>query len=117
MDAHGDRRADHHEPTGKPKRRGRDQDHVVSGAASFTPAGYQWSCNGTNLPGATSATLTLIAALFSEAGNYSVVVTNASGAATSQTAALTILPKAVPNTLTVAVSGTGSVHQTTTARP
>ena len=40
---------------------------------------YQWRHAGTNLPGATAATLTLTNVQFTQAGGYAVVVRNASG--------------------------------------
>jgi hypothetical protein len=48
-------------------------------AAGISPLGYQWRMNGTNLPGATSSTLTFTVQTNS-AGYYSVVVTNLYGA-------------------------------------
>lgn len=53
---------------------------------------YQWRFNGTNLPGATASNYTRLNAQALHAGNYSVVVTNASGAITSAVAALTLTP-------------------------
>jgi hypothetical protein len=58
------------------------------------PLTYQWRRNGVVLPGATGATLTLGAASMGDAGDYSVVVSNRLGAATSVTAALTVDPAA-----------------------
>jgi autotransporter-associated beta strand protein len=57
-------------------------------AATGTPApAYQWRFNGTNLPNATSATLLLPNVSLSQAGGYSVAVTNVAGA-TNSTAVL-----------------------------
>jgi hypothetical protein len=44
---------------------------------------YQWRHAGTNLPGATTSSLTLPLVTFADAGDYSVVVTNFVGAITS----------------------------------
>jgi hypothetical protein len=44
---------------------------------------YQWQLNGTNIAGATAATLTLPSVTLSQAGNYTVVVSNADGTITS----------------------------------
>jgi hypothetical protein len=64
--------------------------------AGGTPTlNYQWRFHGTNLPGATGSSFTRTNAQGSHAGNYSVVVTNASGSVTSVVATLTLTP-AVP---------------------
>jgi len=59
---------------------------------------YQWQFNGANLSEATAPTLTLDNLTFSQAGNYSVVVSNAVGVVTSAPAALTVaqLPNLTP---------------------
>ncbi|MBI5384078.1 MAG: immunoglobulin domain-containing protein [Verrucomicrobia bacterium] len=59
----------------------------VSGTAPF---GYQWRRSGTNLPGASASALTLTNVHFSDAGGYSVTVSNAFGAVTSAVATLTV---------------------------
>jgi uncharacterized delta-60 repeat protein len=55
---------------------------------SYTPASYQWRLYGTNILGATNATLTLSNLSFAQAGTYSVVISNAFGAVTSTGAVL-----------------------------
>lgn len=57
-------------------------------AAGTAPLSYQWTKDGRPIPGATGATLTLPAFQTSDAGSYSVVVSNAVGAVTSAAAAL-----------------------------
>ncbi len=52
---------------------------------------YQWRLNGTNLAGATSSTLTLNSLNASQAGVYTVVVSNAAGSVTSSAATLSLL--------------------------
>ncbi len=52
---------------------------------------YQWRFNGTPIPGATSSILTLPGVTTSQAGLYSVVVLNSSGAIISSDARLTVL--------------------------
>jgi hypothetical protein len=52
-------------------------------AAGGGPFTYQWQLNGTNLSGATQSTLSLSQVGSSNAGNYTVVVSNPSGAVTS----------------------------------
>jgi uncharacterized repeat protein (TIGR03803 family) len=66
-------------------------DFVVS-AAGRPPLAYQWLFNGTNaISGATFRTLHLDNIQLSNAGIYSVVVSNAFGAATSSPAALNVI--------------------------
>jgi hypothetical protein len=69
------------------------------GSASFTvaasgnpPPGYQWRFNGTNIAGAWGSSYTLASVQTSNAGSYSVRVTNIMGAVTSSVATLTLLP-------------------------
>ena len=64
----------------------------VEGAAPFR---YQWRWNGTNLNGATEATLTLNRVLPGVAGNYSVVVTGPGGTVESTNAALRVVIPAI----------------------
>ncbi|HEY2084122.1 MAG TPA: FG-GAP-like repeat-containing protein [Verrucomicrobiae bacterium] len=79
-------------------------------AATFTvsasgdaPLFYQWHFNGTNdLPGATNNVLTLTNAQFTDAGNYSVTVTNARSSATSSNAMLIVNPS--PSSIPVITS-------------
>jgi len=67
-------------------------------AAGTPPLGYQWRFNGINIAnnsqfsGAMNAMLTLAAAAVTNAGGYSVVVTNSSGSVTSAVASLTVSP-------------------------
>jgi hypothetical protein len=67
---------------------------AVSGS---TPLAYQWKFNGTDLSGATNSSLQLTNLQTSQAGDYSVLVTNPQGSDTSATAALTVL---VPPSIT-----------------
>jgi uncharacterized repeat protein (TIGR01451 family) len=50
-------------------------------ATGTGPLSYQWSFGGTNLIGATNASLTLTNARLTQTGSYSVVVTNSAGTA------------------------------------
>ena len=51
---------------------------------------YQWRCNGTNLPNATNATLVKPSVLPSDAGTYSVAITNTVSGLTSTSAVLNV---------------------------
>jgi alpha-tubulin suppressor-like RCC1 family protein len=55
------------------------------------PFSYQWRLNGTNIAGATGSSLFLNHLLLSQAGNYSVVVSNAFGAVSSAKAAVPVV--------------------------
>jgi autotransporter-associated beta strand protein len=59
-------------------------------AAGLPPLTYQWRKDGTALNNGTNAFYDVINAQLSDAGQYDVVVTNASSAATSAVAALTV---------------------------
>lgn len=61
--------------------------------ATGTPApAYQWRFNGTNLAGAHADSYQRPDAQIADAGDYSVVVTNAAGSVTSSNARLTVSP-------------------------
>lgn len=72
---------------------------IVSGTTPFT---YQWKKDGTNLSAANQAAFTLASAQPSDAGSYSVIVSNAGGTVTSSPAVVTI------NSLPVITSFTAS---------
>jgi RHS repeat-associated protein len=61
---------------------------TAGGIGTFT---YQWSFNTTNIVGATNATLSLTSVQTTNAGNYAVVVANASTNILSSNAVLTVL--------------------------
>ncbi len=54
------------------------------------PLSYQWYDNGTPIPGATNCALVFSSIQFTNAGNYSVIVSNSFGSATNGPAALTV---------------------------
>lgn len=59
-------------------------------ATGTSPLSYQWRKDGTNIAGATSASFTIASVAMSDAGNYTVVVSNSAGSATSNAATLTV---------------------------
>jgi hypothetical protein len=59
-------------------------------ATGSSPLAYQWRFNGGNIAGATSSSYSRVNAQGADAGNYSVVITNALGAVTSAVAPLTV---------------------------
>jgi hypothetical protein len=61
-------------------------------AGGDPPLSYVWRKGGSPLPGGTAPSLTLTNVKASDAGTYSVVVTNAGGKATSTNAILTVNP-------------------------
>ena len=77
----------------------------IGGSASFTvtvstnstlPLHYQWYFNGTNvLVGSTNSVLTVTNVQSSQAGTYSVIITNVAGSVTSSNAVLTVLQSIV----------------------
>jgi hypothetical protein len=84
-------------------------------ATGGVPLSYQWRLGGTNLPGANSASLSLFNVQLSQAGSYSVVVTNASGTTTSSSATLTVncaYTLSASSASFVANGGPGSVNVT-----
>jgi hypothetical protein len=62
------------------------------------PTKFQWTYNGTNVPGATNATLTLMNVELAQAGDYTILVSNPIGAISSPIAELKVLtcPTAPP---------------------
>lgn len=60
--------------------------NVIGAARLF----YQWQFNGQNLTGVTASSLSLTNVQFTNAGSYSVVVTNTYGSTTSAVAQLTV---------------------------
>ena len=65
-------------------------------AQSTTPLSYQWQFDGTNLPSATTSTMAINDVSTNNAGDYSVVVSNAAGVCASQPAVLTVSLPSTP---------------------
>lgn len=64
-------------------------------AESAGALGYQWLFNGSPIAGATSSNFPITSIQWTNAGNYSVVLTNLSGAITSSIAQLTVFSNLV----------------------
>ena len=60
------------------------------GATGTAPLNYQWLFNGANISGATLSNYTLVNVQPTNAGNYSVVITNVAGSVTSSVAVLAL---------------------------
>ena len=71
---------------------------ISGGAASFSvvasgtsPLAYQWKKDGSSISGATSSTYTIASTQTTDAGSYTIVVTNSAGSVTSNPIELKIL--------------------------
>jgi Immunoglobulin I-set domain len=76
-----------------------DAVELVVEAAGAEPLAYQWLKNGTPVPGATAAVYTFQTIDISDAGSYSVAITNSQGTVTSSLALVTVTvppPSALP---------------------
>ncbi|HEU4390686.1 MAG TPA: immunoglobulin domain-containing protein, partial [Blastocatellia bacterium] len=83
-------------------------------ATGTAPLNYQWQKNGTDIPGATSSSLSLTAVQDADAGTYSVIVSNAAGSVASNGATLTVTHDTPPSITTQPVSQTANVGDTVT---
>jgi Immunoglobulin domain/Immunoglobulin I-set domain len=82
-------------------------------ATGTAPLTYQWSKNGTAIPGATSSTYTTPATVLGDTGSlFSVTVTNTAGSATGGPATLTV--NSVPTVTSQPANQTVNVGQTAT---
>ncbi|MGD1030285.1 MAG: immunoglobulin domain-containing protein [Opitutaceae bacterium] len=78
-------------------------------ASSNSSLTYQWKLNGVNIPGATGATLSLSNVGTTQAGSYTVVVTNQYSSVTSNAGIVTVAVTTHPiNISSRAYVGTGS---------
>jgi energy-converting hydrogenase Eha subunit F len=64
--------------------------NVTVVAIGSSPLSYQWSLDGTNLPGATDALLTLTNIQIGQSGRYSVLITNLLGSIASSNALISV---------------------------
>jgi hypothetical protein len=74
-------------------------------ATGTGPLNYQWSLNGSPIPGATSASLTVTNLQATNAGTYTVTVGNTANSVTSQAATVTLIPAGTAATHAIAGSG------------
>jgi hypothetical protein len=80
-------------------------------ATPYPGTNYQWYKNGALIPGATSFLYTIAAAALTDAGSYTVVVSDSAGSVTSSAATLTVnptgsaIPPAVPPVITIQPTG------------
>ena len=85
-------------------------------AGGTTPLSYQWRKNGVNISGANSASYSISSVTTANAGNYSVVVSNAYGTTASNNAALTVTTSPVitsqPQNVTVAQGASATFRVT-----
>jgi len=94
------------------------------GASGTGPLTYQWFLNGAPVGGATEATLKIQSVATSDAGTYSVVVSNPYGSSTSLGALLNVIPAGQapifefqPSSVTVTVGGTATLISAVVAPP
>ncbi|HEX8149914.1 MAG TPA: immunoglobulin domain-containing protein, partial [Pyrinomonadaceae bacterium] len=78
-------------------------------AGGTAPLSYQWKKDGSDIAGATSASLSVADAQDGDAGTYTVVVSNAAGSVTSEGAALTVTHIVPPTITTQPASQTANV--------
>ncbi|HEX3717801.1 MAG TPA: LamG-like jellyroll fold domain-containing protein, partial [Verrucomicrobiae bacterium] len=73
---------------------------AINSSTTLLPVGYQWQLDGSNVVGATASSLTVSNAQATNAGTYTVVITNSEGATVSSNAVLALqsLPAADTNT-------------------
>lgn len=69
---------------------------LTVGVTGSAPLGYQWQKDNSNIEGATTNTYELIQVQPKDAGNYSVLVSNAAGTMTSAGSVLTVIPPGPP---------------------
>jgi hypothetical protein len=81
-------------------------------AIGSAPVSYQWLREGTPINGATSSSLVLTNLQMSDAGNYSVIVSNITGSLVSSNAYLTMNPAGVSLALYPGITITGVVGLT-----
>jgi pectate lyase/pectin methylesterase-like acyl-CoA thioesterase len=86
-------------------------------AAEGSALSYQWKKDGTDIPGATSASLSLSGLSAADSGAYTVVVTGTGGVVTSNVATLTVGVRTVKTVFSDAFSTGSTVNSATPADP
>ncbi len=100
------------QPTAQTVPEGEDATFTVV-ATGVAPLGYQWRKNGTEVPGATDATLTLgSVSLLDHGSMVDVIVRDTTGALTSAAVSLSVQPDNQPPQL-VSATGDASLRQIT----
>lgn len=79
------------------------------GAFGAQPLTFQWQLDGTNLPGATAASLVISNVSFAASGTYSVSASNSLGTVFTPSAVLSVLPVVVTTFPVSGISATGAV--------
>ncbi len=79
-------------------------------ATGSAPLTYQWRKNGADISGATGNVYTIATAVEADEGSYSVVVTNAAGSVTSNSATLTVNPPNTKPVGTITAPAVGSTY-------
>jgi sugar lactone lactonase YvrE len=94
---------------------------LAPGIAGAGPPQLQWLFDGTNLPGATGATLVVSNAQTASAGNYSLTASNSYGAVTAAVAVLAVSSLPVidsnPGTQAIAPGGSALLAANTLGNP
>ncbi len=78
------------------------------GATGTAPLSYQWYFNNTPIPGATTASYTLVSPDYDDTGDYKVKVTNPGGNVTTEPATITVA-NAVPGLFNTGVNWDGQL--------
>jgi hypothetical protein len=86
-------------------------------ATGTAPLAYQWRWNGGEIGGATGSSYTRSSLATSDAGSYSVVITNVAGSVTSSNAVLVVTPLTPPQFATPVVLADGRVQLVLTGDP
>jgi hypothetical protein len=86
-------------------------------AGGTAALGYQWRFKNVNIPGATGSAYVRSSLTTNDAGNYSVVVTNASGTVTSANALLTVTEPIPPQFSNVSVQNGNELTLALTGEP
>src|SRR5258708_11773121 len=105
------------QPTSQTVTTGEIASFIVA-ATGAAPLSYQWDKNGVAISGATSASYTTPATTSSDNGaQFTVLVSNTAGRATSDAAMLTVNAAPAPGTITVLTYGPTGTGQTECTAP